>query len=520
MAPVYTEEEVDALLKQVDVAVSKVKEYRHKVVKLRSAEANLLELYEKTRLMIHDFLKNPDREDLIKVFGGDCRRIAKLLIALDYDFSEMYAPDPRPSSLKKTVESLEAVLNDKGFCQAIREAKVSEETARERGETMFHESTITKANQLLASLGCDHAEMVPVGRLPPVAWNFASGESERLAEFTVCDPKLEQASIQEQNPSSAEPGFSPEAQPGQLVPGAVAGNPALPPSQGPGCEPAKPSVTLPAGEGSRVVQTEVAQPGQSTVAQPSGGGYGGKDVPLVPSPFLTDSTRADVPGSEGTLGQGGPCSAPAEAGQTLPLVHGVIQDLGETRTILTPIVSQEAQAYTLHSGLQSVPEGPVSHPSVASAPGGPVNHAPFLTQAFHPSVASALGGLVSHPSAASAPGGPVNLTQALRLLWEAPFFTQALRLLQEAPFLTQASRLLKRFRLEGQHCLSAEFLTSHRAVALLRQGHHSLRVFTLTPTLRFRNVPNLSGLMRRNQFRRSVTDQGPVYCCKMETLGV
>eukprot|EP00927_Polykrikos_kofoidii_P049172 TRINITY_DN43282_c0_g1_i1.p1 TRINITY_DN43282_c0_g1~~TRINITY_DN43282_c0_g1_i1.p1 ORF type:complete len:212 (-),score=26.77 TRINITY_DN43282_c0_g1_i1:216-851(-) len=122
----YDEAQVDGLLRSIEGAVEKVHQSQDKMVKLRSAETNLLRLFEEIRNVMHDMLANQsDRSELESIFGGDCQRLARVFVALDNtEFSDMYASDPRKEDCMRVSKSVEAVLNEGGYKKAIQEAKM------------------------------------------------------------------------------------------------------------------------------------------------------------------------------------------------------------------------------------------------------------------------------------------------------------------------------------------------------------------------------------------------------------
>merc|ERR1719436_2058655 len=110
-------EELDKLLIKMEAAVSFVDECQGKAVKLRKAETDLLQRFEDARDFMMKVLqmKDPGREALMSMFGGDCVRIARIRTCLESaKFSDMYATDERTPQCLSACESVEKVLDDLG----------------------------------------------------------------------------------------------------------------------------------------------------------------------------------------------------------------------------------------------------------------------------------------------------------------------------------------------------------------------------------------------------------------------
>jgi len=125
-----TEEAIDGILEKMQDSVMKIDELQGKMVKLRNAEVELLKQFEAARDYMNEMLKIPDRELLSNIFGGDCKRIAIIRQCLESaKFSDMYAGDARRSDAMNSCETVEAVLNDLGFGDALRKALEEQKNA-------------------------------------------------------------------------------------------------------------------------------------------------------------------------------------------------------------------------------------------------------------------------------------------------------------------------------------------------------------------------------------------------------
>jgi len=120
-----SEQAIDNILDKMQDAVIKIDELQGKMVKLRNAEVELLKQFEAGRNYMMDMLQNPTngREGLQNIFGGDCKRIARIRMCLETaKFSDMYASDQRHPDCLNACESVEQVLKDLGLGWALRQA--------------------------------------------------------------------------------------------------------------------------------------------------------------------------------------------------------------------------------------------------------------------------------------------------------------------------------------------------------------------------------------------------------------
>lgn len=125
-----TEEAIDGILEKMQDSVMKIDELQGKMVKLRNAEVELLKQFEAARDYMNEMVKIPDRELLSKIFGGDCKRIAIIRQCLESaKFSDMYEGDARRADCMNSCETVEAVLNDLGFGDALRKALEEQKNA-------------------------------------------------------------------------------------------------------------------------------------------------------------------------------------------------------------------------------------------------------------------------------------------------------------------------------------------------------------------------------------------------------
>eukprot|EP00929_Paragymnodinium_shiwhaense_P107759 TRINITY_DN74120_c0_g1_i1.p1 TRINITY_DN74120_c0_g1~~TRINITY_DN74120_c0_g1_i1.p1 ORF type:complete len:756 (-),score=168.15 TRINITY_DN74120_c0_g1_i1:242-2509(-) len=125
-------EAMDAKINKLAGALSHVGEAHGSVVKLAKEEAELLRCVGDVRDSMMAVLLHCDnhRQDLRNVFGGDCTRISRIHAIMEaMCLSEFNAEDQRLKTCRSACESVEQVLQDLGFGQALREAQVRERRA-------------------------------------------------------------------------------------------------------------------------------------------------------------------------------------------------------------------------------------------------------------------------------------------------------------------------------------------------------------------------------------------------------
>lgn len=118
--------EFDTQFDRLEAALAKVQQSQGGKVKLPGAELNFLVVLEKVRDMMHACLSDNsdhERDNLTRVFGGDCARFARLRAILSAaELSEMNANDQRLRMCLDASNTVERVLNAKGFEYRLREA--------------------------------------------------------------------------------------------------------------------------------------------------------------------------------------------------------------------------------------------------------------------------------------------------------------------------------------------------------------------------------------------------------------
>lgn len=119
------EETIDKIIDKMEKSIQKMEELQGKVVKLKNAEVETLTQFELGRNFMMELLQNKEhgREKLQNIFGGDCKRIARIACCVEQaKFSDMYATDARHPDCKNACQSIEQVLADLGLGFALRKA--------------------------------------------------------------------------------------------------------------------------------------------------------------------------------------------------------------------------------------------------------------------------------------------------------------------------------------------------------------------------------------------------------------
>mmetsp|Transcript_56222 Transcript_56222/g.174361 ORF Transcript_56222/g.174361 Transcript_56222/m.174361 type:complete len:286 (+) Transcript_56222:88-945(+) len=118
----YSADLVDELLAKFQKCAQRQNANKGSAVKLRAAENDLLTVAEKTRDLLNEAVKG-DRDLLVEVFGGNCRRFHHFRQAMDtVELSPMHASDQRWQHLSKSMDTVEEILKP-GHLQAVREGE-------------------------------------------------------------------------------------------------------------------------------------------------------------------------------------------------------------------------------------------------------------------------------------------------------------------------------------------------------------------------------------------------------------
>eukprot|EP00929_Paragymnodinium_shiwhaense_P101212 TRINITY_DN64115_c0_g1_i1.p1 TRINITY_DN64115_c0_g1~~TRINITY_DN64115_c0_g1_i1.p1 ORF type:complete len:405 (+),score=102.55 TRINITY_DN64115_c0_g1_i1:63-1277(+) len=119
-----TPEDLDRLLRALDIAFLRVHDAKGYSVRLPSAEIDLLKVLEKVRDLMSDVLKSGSRQKLQDLFGGECTRITRIRALLDAsNFSEMNAGDQRLRMCAETCTTIEKLLTELGLKEALQKAR-------------------------------------------------------------------------------------------------------------------------------------------------------------------------------------------------------------------------------------------------------------------------------------------------------------------------------------------------------------------------------------------------------------
>lgn len=162
-AVILSTEAIDSIVEAMEDATMKMEELQGKVVKLRNAEVACLQQFEAARDYMMELLQRPDegRENLQKIFGGDCIRIAQIRTCLDSaKFSDMYKGDQRHPDCANACESVEKVLHDLGLGAALRAAMESQKEVMRKRKTVA--LGIGDVQQIQALAGAAQLEQVEV----------------------------------------------------------------------------------------------------------------------------------------------------------------------------------------------------------------------------------------------------------------------------------------------------------------------------------------------------------------------
>lgn len=122
--------DVDRLVVKLEKAYRRVEAAQGSLVKLPSAELDLLSVMEQIRNAMQATMKAGNRDQLKAVFGGACTRTARIRAVLDsVHLSTMNAKDQRLLTCMGACVSVEQVLHDLGLGGALKSAQEHEKEA-------------------------------------------------------------------------------------------------------------------------------------------------------------------------------------------------------------------------------------------------------------------------------------------------------------------------------------------------------------------------------------------------------